>query len=183
MLESEIETIRKAAKGDDNAFTELLQQYEPLIISQSRRFASSFTAVTGEDLTQEARLAFYRAVCTYDPGQKEVVTFGLYAKVCIRNALVSELRRARSHRRSDSLAGADVHRESARSSSAEERREIVLLRSRMESLLSPYERSVFSRFLAGLRAREIAQELGKPVKSVYNALSRIRIKIRAERGK
>ncbi len=176
-MESENDRIRKAASGDENAFAELLRQYEPLIASQSRRFTRSFAQADGEDAAQEARLAFFRAVCTYDLSQTDV-TFGLYAKVCIRNALVSESRRIRARGRTVP----HPHTESQRSSSAEDRRELASLRTRMAAVLSPFERSVFERFLAGLPAREIARELGRPVKSVYNALFRIRSKIRAEHG-
>ncbi len=174
-MDSEIDRIRKAASGDENAFAELLRQYEPLIASQTRRFTQSAAQSDGEDAAQEARLAFFRAVCTYDSSQKDV-TFGLYAKVCIHNALVSEVRRM--HSRSRTVP--HPHTESARSSSADDRREIASLRSRMVTILSPFERAVFDKYLSGLPARDIARVLGRPVKSVYNALFRIRAKIRAE---
>ena len=88
--------IRSAQAGDQDSFEALLNQYAPLIDSMVYRHgeAQGLSAQDCEDLRQEAVLAFYRALMRYDVTQTEV-QFGLFAKLCIKNALYSHLRKLR----------------------------------------------------------------------------------------
>ena len=89
MNEELISLITRSRDGDENAFSDLTLQYRPLIESMSHRFLkkNDDEPVSMDDVMQEATLAFYSAVCSYDVDSQ--VTFGLYAKICIRNRLVS----------------------------------------------------------------------------------------------
>ena len=84
--------IIKIRQNDDNAFKILLQKYTPLIESSVNSLSGddSLNAYR-DDLIQDASLAFYNAVLAYDINQNDVA-FGLYAKICVHNALVSQLR-------------------------------------------------------------------------------------------
>ncbi|MBQ1976348.1 MAG: hypothetical protein II227_02800, partial [Clostridia bacterium] len=90
-------------QGDQNAFGRLSELYTPLIRSMSARFIESLSAqndaglIDVQDLEQEARLALFRAVNSYNRKQQDV-SFGLYAKICIRNAFISQLRKAKTSR-------------------------------------------------------------------------------------
>ena len=83
--------LEAIVQGDQNAFNRLSEMYAPLIRSMSARFVESLSAqndaglIDVQDLEQEARLALFRAVQSYDRKQRNV-SFGLYAKICIRNA-------------------------------------------------------------------------------------------------
>ena len=84
-----LDLINAARRGDESAFETLLEAYEPLIDTVSRSFAKETDdSESHEDLRQEACIAFYKAVQTYDSTQAEV-SFGLYAKLCVRNRLIS----------------------------------------------------------------------------------------------
>ena len=97
-----LELLRLVREGREDAFDTLAREYRKLIESTARRAVRSVAEsgfpegeLTLDDLRQEARLAFYRAAMSYDAdGVGKEVTFGLYAKVCMRNAMISELRRA-----------------------------------------------------------------------------------------
>ena len=93
----EREIILAAKKGDQLAFAELNSAYAPLIDSMTDQFCGTEEKKKSdrEDLRQEASVAFYRALMSYDADQTEV-SFGLYAKICIRNHLISLLRKQRS---------------------------------------------------------------------------------------
>ena len=84
--------IGLARSGDGKAFADLTVKYKPLIESMGKRYAAKCSNLiyTEDDFIQEATLGFYSAVRTYRETDK--VTFGLYAKVCVRNRLVSLLR-------------------------------------------------------------------------------------------
>ena len=84
--------VAKVKKGDQAAFDRLLRLYEPMIRSTVAQFARGKN--DAEDLHQEALAVFYRAIMTFDTEQPGV-EFGLYAKICITNALITQARAAR----------------------------------------------------------------------------------------
>ena len=84
--------ILRVREGDQQAFSELLDRYRPLINSLISKFGQGDLAKTFvEDLRQEAIVVFYNAILTYSENQSDV-EFGLYARICISNALVSQIR-------------------------------------------------------------------------------------------
>ena len=92
------ELTERVREGDESAYGILADRYRPMTESAVRRFELSFaelgdSSVWGEDdLRQCAALALYRAAMTYDPGgEGRKVRFGLYAKICVNNALLTDL--------------------------------------------------------------------------------------------
>lgn len=185
MTDAPNELLARVAEGDENAFEELALQYAPLIRSMSARFTRSFsetadTAAIGvQDLEQEARLALYRAAKTYDAA-KNGVTFGLYAKICVRNSLVSMWRKSaaaaralrRSEQNAEETAGKDTLTELLSAA------ETDALRARIRETLSPYESRIFEQYISGMSVKQISLNADKTEKSVSNALYRIRVKIK-----
>ena len=132
-------------------------------------------------MRHEAMAAFYDAIRTYRADQ-EKVEFGLYAKVCIGNRLISHLRRELRQQGLlsldevgvESLLGADGD---LLSLVIEEEESESLFRSVKETL-SRYEYDVFSHYIKGKTSGEIAFVLGKSSKSIDNAIARIRKKLK-----
>ena len=84
-----ISLIFRVRAGDDDAFDLLLETYKPLIeASVMRVLEKEAYSLYADDFKQEATVVFYNAILTYDVEQHEV-EFGLYAKICISNALIS----------------------------------------------------------------------------------------------
>ena len=107
--------IRAVQRGEPTAFDDLMACYAPLL----KRMIGSFSKTTvlceaeKEDLKQEAAIALYKAALGFDLGQTKV-TFGLYAKICIRNRLVSAIRhreRKKRKEKADSLKEVSVSSE------------------------------------------------------------------------
>ena len=120
---------------------------------------------------------------SYDPeGDGQSVTFGLYAKICVKNALISELRRMKAaKRRLDRMMKRELtDRESVCDNTTEifDRLQVASLLKRSEDLLSGYEKRVIMCFAEGKSVTAIASELGKTNISVSNALYRIKSKLR-----
>ncbi len=175
--------IRQAQRGDERAFESLLERYNPLILSQVTQLGD---AADREDLQQEAVLGFYAALCHFD-AEQDKVRFGLYAKACIKNRLLSYLRRTRKHGDVLPVDEEDTEAVTIESSDDPARRLIeeesyMALCKQVFSTLSPYENRVWWMFLSGLTAREIAEREGREEKSVQNAVYRIRNKLRRTVG-
>lgn len=165
--------------GDQGAFTALLADYEPLVGAEVSRHAAGLGAEDVEDLRQTALLALYRATLNFDLSQCEV-EFGLYAKICITNALLSQLRVIRRYRFEVSVGDAFYAEQAGEDPAARLMQEeaAAALYARVRSLLSPYENRVWSLYMAGRPVGEIARLLQKDTHSIENAVYRIRKKLR-----
>ena len=108
-MENINELILQARCGNDEAFSMLCDQYSSLIDSLSSKYsvmcADEYSSK--DDFVQEAKMAFYNAVVSYDTSSVKV-TFGAYAKVCIRNRLVSCVRKHLSKKRRKSKEDAQA---------------------------------------------------------------------------
>jgi RNA polymerase sporulation-specific sigma factor len=169
--------------GDQNAFDTLLDQYRPLIDASVARFSSdeSFSLYC-DDLKQEASVVFYNSILAYDLDQNEV-EFGLFAKICIYNALVSFLR-ALKRRSAEPVA--EIPQNLITVQDFEDPSARMLEQERLKSLyavirknLSELEYKVWQLYISGRSAAEIAALLSTDEKSVNNAIYRIRKKLRA----
>ena len=175
-----VRRAREKQEGSDKAFADLCAHYEGLVVSQVRRYFPK-EKDQYEDLLQEGTLAFYDAVRTFDLKQSSV-TFGLYAKICIRNRLISIKRKsdAKARRKAVSAAGEEY---AARASTTGEKRatqkeRVARLVSEYGGRLAPLEKAVFPLYLEGLSYKEIAASLGRDERSVGNAIYRMKRKLR-----
>lgn len=178
-MDKYIGLILRAREGDNDAFAQLCEQYKNLMVSLSRKYSLMCEEYcTQEDFRQEAQLALFDAVNNYDV-ENGRVTFGAYARVCVRNRLISCVRKQNSKKRRMSK---NENMGSATSWSVQDtvvRRELgEKLISFAESSLSLYERKIFSMYVDGIKAKEISVVIGKSEKSVNNAIYRIRLKLK-----
>ena len=173
------ELIARIRDGDDDAFTELCSAYASLLDSSSAFYARQGAeyGTLADDFRQEASMALYRAAMSYDLTQNEV-TFGLYAKRCVRNALVSQLRKLRSRARSAAKAAERTADSAEQTVITEEMRRLYM--ERIDGVLSPFEARVMIMAMEGERPRHIAVSLKTSARSVSNALFRARKKLRED---
>ena len=173
--------LRSYRNGEENAFGRLAQYYMPLIDSMVARCYEGLSPYyERDDVLQFALIALSKAALTYNLEQNKV-TFGLYAKICIGNALVSKMRSAkRSHievfpiERIFNMADPeDVSRSIVELESLEKLSEL------MAGTLSCFENEVFGLYVTGYSSSEIAKKLNKTEKSVDNAIFRARKKLKS----
>ena len=174
-----------AQSGDQEAFSELLYVYDPLLSSTVSKFKVEGMLDTDvEDLRQEATLAFYSALLSYDPSISEV-EFGLYAKVCICNRLVSQVRTIKKHIANSTLSYSAEDLLKYVAEDGDPSKNIVELeaeRSLMKLIsdnLSDMENRVFEMYVSGMSAAEMAKRLDVSEKSVSNTVYRIRKKLKS----
>ncbi|MBE6533540.1 MAG: sigma-70 family RNA polymerase sigma factor [Ruminococcaceae bacterium] len=167
--------------GDQAAFIELLKQYSPLIEASVNMFCSDgLSANDKDDFRQEASVAFYNSVLTYDLEQSDV-ELGLYAKICVCNALISQIRIAKRiptevQELSDNIVSNEAHEDLSSRLLEEER--LSFLFKIIRNTLSKYEYRVWELYLSGCSTSEIARQLNTDSKSISNAIYRIRVKLK-----
>jgi RNA polymerase sporulation-specific sigma factor len=176
--------VALAQNGDQEAFSELLEAYSPLIQSMISKFRlEEMSSADVEDLRQEAVFAFYNALVSYDPQISEV-EFGLYAKICIYNRLVSQVRIMKKHIENSSISYNTeellkyVAKDGDPSQNLVEREQVGALLKLIVDNLSDMENRVFMMYISGMSAAEMADKLKISEKSVNNSVYRLRKKIK-----
>ena len=180
---------RLAAEGRREAEEILVTRYQRLV----RTCARPFFLIGGdsEDLTQEGMVGLIKAVREYD-AEKEA-SFRTFAEICIRSRLYSVLRAAGRGKHSPLNQSVPLDTPyldsnsytSGTSSLAQcnpedfliDREHTAALLSGVRKQLSDFEAEILGYYLDGLSCREIAGTVGKPPKSVDNAVQRIRRKV------
>ena len=175
--------ILKVRNGNQDAFVVLLELYKPLIDSSVNRFSSDDSfSLYRDDLRQEASLVFYKSILAYDLEQNEV-EFGLFAKICVYNALVSQLRALKKHcdepveKIPENFLSQDTDDPSIK---ILEQERLSSLYSVIRKSLSNFEYKVWHFYISGRSASDIASLLSTDEKSITNAVYRIRKKLRAQ---
>ena len=177
------EELCRACQGGDRAAEEVLAgRCHRLVRSVARPFF--LAGGDSEDLLQEGMLAVVRAMREYDPARD--AAFLTFAERCIRNKLLSVLKAANSGKHSllNQAIPYDPSIFDGNPAFAREDPEAMLLdKEKANALfhsvcrqLSAFEIKVLEHYLAGLTCGEIAELVGKPPKSVENAVQRIRRK-------
>lgn len=171
--------IISARGGDKAAESELLKKYSPLVKSISAGFFMS--GATDEDLFQEGMVGLYSAIRGFSIGSG--TNFSTYAYKCIRNAVLDAVKKSLGAKHvalNNFVPIVEISGESCFSDPEDElirreaRREFL---QKISKMLSSFEFKAIVMYLDGLSVAEIAEGIGKPQKSVGNALSRAKSKL------
>ena len=138
-----------------------------------------------EDLMQEGMFGLIKAMREFDPQRSSL--FRPFAGLCIHQQVCSALRRDASQKNAPLNQSVPLNPSllNANSVFAQVDPERLLIdREKAASLLentrkqlSAFEEKILGLFLDGLAYGEIAETVGKPIKSVDNAVQRIRRKV------
>ncbi len=177
-----IALILSARNKNQEDFKLLLEQYSPLIESCVNFYSVGPLEKHKDDFRQEATVAFYNSILTYDTSQ-DSVEFGLYAKICISNALNSQIRILKKFLPETPQTDLDSFElfldiEDPSLKILEEERLDDLFEIIKKSL-SEYEYKIWKFYFSGFSPAEIAKRLGTDAKSISNAIYRVRVKLKA----
>lgn len=179
------ELVSLSRAGNHSAEEALILRYTSFV----RSFARPYFLAGGdsEDLIQEGMIGVIKAISGFDISG--TVSFKTFAAMCIRNRIYSAIRHSMRDKNRPLNNYIPIGGEEDESVAAlspdktvdpaeqiigeESYRELL---DAAEKLLSGFERQVLSLYLKGLSYAEISKSVGKPQKSVDNAISRMRRK-------
>jgi RNA polymerase sporulation-specific sigma factor len=189
--------IARIREGDDEAERLLYERYKQLV--RSRAHSYFLIGADHEDLVQEGMLGLYKAVCEYD-GSK-TASFKSFAELCVTRQILSAIKNATRKKHTPlnhyvSLNSSPIEAEgeltlldTMRSLRVADPEDVVIGRENFERMvlylekaLSPMERRVLSLYLDGLSYPQIAARIEKPLKSIDNAMQRVKHKLELYRG-
>ena len=177
-----IELLRKGESGPEEY---LVKKYKGMVLEKAH--AMFLIGGEQEDLIQEGMLGLFKAVQGYQPGKN--ASFSTFANLCVERQMgkAIEISGRQKHRPLNtyiSLSQEDGPLMNTEDTIQLNPEEIVIgrenadnLSKRIQKVLSPFENQVLDLYLQGMDYRKIAERIGKPAKSVDNALQRIRSKI------
>ena len=178
-----IDLIQRVRNDDQEAFEKMLCKYQPLLDAAISKFSRDEVSKSHEeDLRQEITLVFYNAILNYDICS-DGVEFGLYAKICVTNALISQMRKLnkmKAEQLSDTVY-IEEHTVGLEEPSSRiiEEESLKKIDDVIRGNLSPLEYKVWCLYASGRTAKDIGSAVGKSEKSITNAIYRIRKKLRS----
>jgi len=174
---SDEEIVELINAGNLESIGILINRYYPIIVMYVNQLCPK---ELHEDAVQEATFALYSAVKGYDH-QKS--SFSTFAGVCIKRSVISFLKSQNRKKAIPSeLVDSIEDLEIADSNSPEkiffDRNDYETLANSIKLELSAMEYKVLQLYISGYRYSVIASKLNITEKSVNNALSRIRKKLK-----
>jgi len=179
--------------GDEKALSFLLDKYKNLVNMKVGKYF--IIGAEREDIIQEGMIGLFKAIKSFN-GEKQN-TFKSFANICIERQLITAIKSSNRQKHmplnsylSLNTAAYDNNEEDSvelidtfDSKMVEDPLETVMKREYYEQVesavnknLSKFEKQVLDRYIKGESYQIIAQKLDSPVKSVDNAIQRIRKK-------
>lgn len=182
-------------EADETANEILFEKYKPLIVNTATKMINycKGTSLEINDLIQEGMLGLNIAINRFNNNKE--ASFYTYAKKCIETKMISMVvasRRLKHKILNDSISleysnedGQTINIEKFLSDDKSNPEEKILndeqeteLIDRINEILTDFEQQVFTLKNNGFDYKEISEILDKDIKSIDNALQRIRHKIK-----
>ncbi|MBQ1521024.1 MAG: RNA polymerase sporulation sigma factor SigH [Clostridia bacterium] len=186
------ELVALAKQFDSAASDELYHRYKNIVRGKARPYF--LAGADRDDLIQEGMIGLFKAIRDYNFEKND--SFRPFAEICIVRQILTAIKQATRFKhlplnKYESLYSTVYDEDSENQlmdvisiSSALDPEELYIkqelsrsVEEAVNSSLTPLERAVLECFLDGLSYSEIASELDHSVKSVDNALQRIRKKL------
>lgn len=173
--------IQDIQTGNESAFEQLVDKYLPAINAKAQKYR---TVADVDDLIQEGLLGLWSAAQTYEFNRN--TSFRTYAYKCIDNRINTGANKytGKKHIPTELLIYLDsedsTQLKDKRTPEQQiiERENYTVTINRIKSLLSVKEYKVLSYYLVGNSYQQIAKALNSDVKSIDNAIQRIRKKLK-----
>ncbi len=184
--------VEKIKKGDPLALEYLINKYKNFVRCKANRYY--LMGGDKEDIIQEGMIGLYKAIKDYD--EKRLSSFICFADTCITRQIITAIKKAtrlkhmplncyislnkpiyegQSNRTlMDTVGGL----ENADPEYLMISRECLqMMELRLKSVLSELEKNALMSYAEGMTYQEIANELDRQVKSIDNALQRVKRKM------
>ncbi len=186
------EVVALAQNADDAALEYLLNKYKNFVRSRARSYF--LIGADHEDIVQEGMIGLYKSIRDYRADKQS--SFRAFAELCITRQIITAIKTATRQKHiplnsyvslNKPIYDEDADRTLLDVISEElvfnpeelliSQEDLVLIEGRIGEMLSPLEKQVLLRYLDGKSYQEISDELGRHVKSIDNALQRIKRKM------
>ncbi|MFD2213499.1 MULTISPECIES: RNA polymerase sporulation sigma factor SigH [Bacillaceae] len=184
--------VEMAHNGDSESLSFLINKYQHFVRSKVRPYF--LIGADKEDLVQEGMIGLYKAIRDYR--EDKMASFYAFAELCISRQIITAIKTASRQKHGplnssisldkpltnedsnytlmDMIAGEKVTNPESLLINKEKVNEIE---RKIDELLSDLERRVLTLYMDGQSYMEISEELNTHVKSIDNALQRVKRKL------
>ena len=189
MTDEEVAAL--AQQGDGQALAYLLNKYKNFVRSKARSYF--LIGADHEDIVQEGMIGLYKAIRDFQP--ERLASFRSFAELCVKRQIITAIKAATRQKHvplnsyvslnkplydeesdrtlMDVIEGRVTNPEDLYISQEDLNR----IQTQISEVLSDLERRVLEAFMDGKSYQEIAELLGRHVKSIDNALQRVKRKL------
>ena len=190
--QDEYDIVLKASKGDKIALEYIIKKYKNFVKAKAKSYF--LIGADKEDIIQEGMIGLYKAVRDFDASKTN--SFKGFADICITRQIITAIKTATRQKHIPlnsyiSLNKPVYDEESERTlldiiatSMVTDPEELIIskeelkhIESKMNELLSELELQVVEYYLNGKSYQYIADKLQRDVKSIDNALQRVKRKL------
>ncbi len=186
------EIVVKIKEGNEQLLTDLLNKYKPLVNNKVGKYF--IIGAEREDIVQEGMIGLYKAIKDFDCSKD--IKFKTFANMCVERQLITAIKT--SNRQKHMALNSYVSLNTAAYSNEEDSIELLEtyennviedpletmmkkeyykeIKSKINKSLSEFEKKVLNRLVIGDSYEKIAKYVDAPVKSIDNAIQRIRKK-------
>ncbi|GKV66347.1 MULTISPECIES: RNA polymerase sporulation sigma factor SigH [Sporosarcina] len=189
---SDEEMIEQIHQGNSDVLEYLITKFQPIV----RMKARTYFIIGGdrEDIVQEGMIGLYKAIRDYRPDR--LSSFKVFAELCITRQIITAIKTATRQKHiplntSISLDKPMYDEDQERTlldiisgSTLDDPVDLMIhkenfsfMEEEMNKVLSALEKEVLTLYLEGQSYREISEVLNRQVKSIDNALQRIKRKL------
>ena len=189
MTDEEVAAL--AQEGDGQALAYLLNKYKNFVRSKARSYF--LIGADHEDIVQEGMIGLYKAIRDFQPSR--LASFRSFAELCVKRQIITAIKAATRQKHvplnsyvslnkplydeesdrtlMDVIEGRVTNPEDLYIS----QEDLTRIQTQISEVLSDLEKQVLEAFMDGKSYQEIAELLGRHVKSIDNALQRVKRKL------
>ena len=185
------EIIKLIKSGDNSALDYIMEKYKDVVnIKVSKYF---IVGAEKEDIMQEGLIGLYKAIKSFDAEKEN--SFKTFANLCIERQLITAIKTSNRQKHMPLNSYLSLNKSAYEDEEAESVLDVfesnqiedpldtitkkeyyIEIENAIDKSLSDFEKKVLNRFAKGESYVQIADNLNTPVKSIDNAIQRIRKK-------
>ncbi len=186
------EIVELAKYGNIGALEFLINKYKNFVRAKARTYF--LIGADREDIIQEGMIGLYKAIRDYRYDRQ--ASFRAFAEICVTRQIITAIKTATRQKHIPLNSYVSLNKPVFDEESERTLGEVVItekdgnpedlfinqenlmdIESTMNKILSPLEQEVVGLYLEGKSYQEIAEQLNRHVKSVDNALQRVKRKL------
>ena len=189
---SDEEIVKKAKEGNPEALDYIMNKYKDIVNMKVSKYY--MVGAEREDIVQEGLIGLYKSIKSFEP-KSETSSFKTFANICVERQLITAIKTSnrQKHMPLNSYLSlnmsayendeSDTVIDVLDSNITEDPLDTITkkeyygeVENAIDKSLSDFEKKVLKRFAQGDSYVQIADKLNTPVKSIDNAIQRIRKK-------
>ena len=184
--------IDSIKKGDEDALNYIIEKYRNFVYVRTSRYF--IIGAEKEDIVQEGMIGLFKAIKNYENDKQN--SFRSFADLCIKRQLITAIKTSNRQKHMPLNSYLSLNKSAYENDDETSLMEVLnynlvedpldtitnqetiqIMENRVQSVLSDFEKDVLDKYLKGYSYNQIADQLDAQVKSIDNAIQRIKKKV------